>query len=96
MGSPRPGCSPTRSLRCGRPRPLADHPSNARFYSYGDLPLGPHLEELNRHVLERFERSDGALTAVGDVHRWSEPKKMSTTCPEDAVSADPDRPVRQL
>lgn len=70
------------------------HPSNARFYSYGDLPLGPHLEELNRHVLERFERSDGALTAVGDVHRWSEPKKMSTTCPEDAVSADPDRPGR--
>ena len=67
-------------------------PAGSGGCRYGDLPLEPHLAELNRHVLERFERSDGDLTAVGDVHRWSEAKKLSTTCPEDAASADPERP----
>lgn len=41
------------------------HPSNCCFYSYGDLPLGDHLQYLNDHVLGRFAfNADSAATRV--------------------------------
>ncbi|KAF1331686.1 Metalloprotease family m16c, partial [Globisporangium splendens] len=41
------------------------HPSNACFYSYGDLPLTDHLQYLDEQILRRFEyRADSAATRV--------------------------------
>lgn len=41
------------------------HPSNACFYSYGDLPLTDHLQYLDEQILQRFEyREDSAATRV--------------------------------
>jgi presequence protease len=34
------------------------HPSNAYFYTYGDLPLAPRLAEIESHVMSRFQKLD--------------------------------------
>ena len=41
------------------------HPSNAYFYSYGDMPLEPRLELINEVVLSQFSAIDPG-TAVSD------------------------------
>lgn len=38
------------------------HPSNAFFYSYGDLDLEPHLERVNNSVLSRFSFSESSAS----------------------------------
>ncbi|TMW58437.1 hypothetical protein Poli38472_009996 [Pythium oligandrum] len=41
------------------------HPSNACFYSYGDLPLTEHLQYLDENIMSRFEyRADSAAVRV--------------------------------
>ncbi len=34
------------------------HPSNSRFFTYGDLPLEKHLKMIDEKVLSRFEKDD--------------------------------------
>uniref|UniRef100_A0A8D3CHC9 Presequence protease, mitochondrial n=1 Tax=Scophthalmus maximus TaxID=52904 RepID=A0A8D3CHC9_SCOMX len=34
------------------------HPSNARFFTYGDLPLEQHLKQIEEEALSKFERID--------------------------------------
>ncbi|MDW7709729.1 MAG: insulinase family protein [Deferrisomatales bacterium] len=59
------------------------HPSNAYFFSYGDLPLEPHLAFAAREVLGAFGRIDPG-TAVGVEERFSSPRKESAGYPIDA------------
>jgi presequence protease len=41
------------------------HPSNACFYSYGDMPLTDHLQYLDEEILAKFEyREDSAAVRV--------------------------------
>ncbi|TMW58436.1 hypothetical protein Poli38472_009995 [Pythium oligandrum] len=41
------------------------HPSNALFYSYGDLPLTEHLQYLDENIMSRFEyHADSAAVRV--------------------------------
>lgn len=54
------------------------HPSNAFFYTYGDLPLKDHLSFIQDKVLNGFERID-PKTQVPSQPRWNKPKKE--TCP---------------
>ena len=49
------------------------HPSNAYFFSYGDLPLEAHLEVVARSVLNRFTAIDPA-TDVPAQPRWAAPR----------------------
>jgi len=72
------------------------HPSNSNFYSYGDFPLAEHLKVVDDHVLSKFELEESypLSTAVHDVPRWTSPREVSSTCPEDAVSPDPTRQGR--
>ncbi|MCK5883950.1 MAG: insulinase family protein [Bacteriovoracaceae bacterium] len=49
------------------------HPSNAYFYTYGNLPLEKHLDVIEREALSKFESLD-AHTDVPDEKRYSEPK----------------------
>lgn len=64
------------------------HPSNARFFSYGDLPLEEHLATVNALVLDQFGPRDNADTAVPDEVRWTSPRALSGTCGLDAVGGD--------
>jgi presequence protease len=49
------------------------HPSNAFFYTYGNLPLKGHLDFINSKILNRFKR----INPETDVHRqarWRRPR----------------------
>lgn len=48
------------------------HPSNAYFYTYGDLPLEDHLTIIERTVLARFQAAEPA-PAVPSQPRWVQP-----------------------
>jgi hypothetical protein len=63
------------------------HPSNAFFYTYGNLPLRDHLAFIEERVLSRFSRIDPG-TEVPAQPRWSAPKTVSYPYPLDA-SEDP-------
>jgi Zn-dependent M16 (insulinase) family peptidase len=48
------------------------HPSNAYFYTYGNLPLDQTLEVIERNVLSRFQRIE-VDTSIPDVKRFTRP-----------------------
>lgn len=50
------------------------HPSNAYFYTYGNLPLKGHLEFIQNKVLGQFKKID-PNTDVLPQPRWKEPRK---------------------
>ncbi|MFN2462496.1 MAG: insulinase family protein [Candidatus Dormibacteria bacterium] len=50
------------------------HPGNARFFTYGNLPLGPILETIEERVLSRFERTADADFTIPDVARLGAPE----------------------
>ncbi len=56
------------------------HPSNAWFYSYGNLPLAETLRRIEETVLARFERLDVRLT-IPDQPRFDSPRVYETTYP---------------
>mmetsp|Transcript_21812 Transcript_21812/g.39127 ORF Transcript_21812/g.39127 Transcript_21812/m.39127 type:complete len:1079 (+) Transcript_21812:24-3260(+) len=65
------------------------HPSNARFYTYGDLPLEETLAKAQELALGRFEARDVSALDVANEVRYTEPVRLETTVPEDAVVTDP-------
>ena len=65
------------------------HPSNAYFYSYGDLPLAPLLETIDDRVLRRFDRID-PQTDVLFQPRWTSPVDAAYPYPLSR-SEDPTR-----
>lgn len=62
------------------------HPSNAFFYTFGDLPLEEILGRIEAGALTRFERIDPG-TAIPDQRRFSEPVDLVVPYP---VSAEDD------
>lgn len=56
------------------------HPSNAYFYTYGNLPLEAHLEYIESHVLRHFSRIDPE-TDVPNQPRWNRSKEVTYTYP---------------
>jgi Zn-dependent M16 (insulinase) family peptidase len=56
------------------------HPSNAFFYTYGNLPLKGHLEFIEAKVLRRFQRID-PQTEVPNQPRWNQPQNVSAPYP---------------
>ena len=63
------------------------HPSNAFFYTYGDLSLKAHLSFIEDRVLTRFSRIDPG-TDVPEQPRWKAPKTVTYHYPLDR-SEDP-------
>ncbi|KAI7908289.1 peptidase M16C associated-domain-containing protein [Cokeromyces recurvatus] len=69
------------------------HPSNARFYTYGNFPLEEHLEAISKQ-LEGFTKSQVTIPNVNKITTsWNEPKSIETTCPLDPMSP-PDRQTK--
>jgi Zn-dependent M16 (insulinase) family peptidase len=64
------------------------HPSNARFYSYGNFPLEDHLKFINNRYLLFFNKMDISSTKVPSECRWSLPKKEHILCKPDPLIAD--------
>lgn len=60
------------------------HPSNARFFLYGNLPTQRHLEFLDRRVLAPFGRID-VRTEIGPQPRWTAPRRASIPYPVGAA-----------
>jgi Zn-dependent M16 (insulinase) family peptidase len=49
------------------------HPSNAFFYTYGNLPMKDHLDFIDEKILRHFDEID-PRTEVPSQVRWKEPK----------------------
>ena len=56
------------------------HPSNAFFYTYGNLPLADSLAFIQKKVLDHFSRIDPE-TDVPSQPRWNAPRKVSYPYP---------------
>ena len=65
------------------------HPSNAFFFTYGDLPLKQHLEFIDAKIMSRFSAID-PRTDVPSQSRWNKPKTVRYTYAL-APSEDPGR-----
>ncbi|KAK2822842.1 hypothetical protein Q5P01_022907 [Channa striata] len=66
------------------------HPSNARFFTYGDLPLEQHLKQIEEEALSKFERIDPNTEVPSQPH-WTGPREAHVTCSPDALAPDPTR-----
>ncbi|XP_076014931.1 presequence protease, mitochondrial [Genypterus blacodes] len=66
------------------------HPSNARFFTYGDLPLEQHLKQIEEEALSRFNHIDPNTQVPSQPH-WSSPREDHVTCGPDALAPDPAR-----
>ncbi|XP_041805663.1 presequence protease, mitochondrial [Chelmon rostratus] len=66
------------------------HPSNARFFTYGDLPLEQHLQQIEEEALSKFERINPNTEVPSQPH-WSSPREDHVTCSPDALAPDPSR-----
>ncbi len=71
------------------------HPSNAYFFSYGDLPLDDHLEMIEEQALQRFEPL-AVDTAVPDEVRFSAPQRVTEGFPVAAGEALSQRSMVQM
>jgi len=58
------------------------HPSNAFFYTYGNLPLEAHLNFIEERILKGFEQID-PNTNVASQPRWKQPQSLSFSYPLD-------------
>ncbi|KAJ8924111.1 hypothetical protein NQ315_006893 [Exocentrus adspersus] len=61
------------------------HPSNCRFFSYGNFPLLPSLEYLNNEYLSKYTVSLTSHTQVPKQKRWAEPKTEQISCRFDRM-----------
>lgn len=52
------------------------HPSNAFFYTYGNIPLKDNLAFISERVLDQFERIDPGTTVPAQ-SRWAAPKEAT-------------------
>ncbi|MGH0142639.1 UNVERIFIED_CONTAM: hypothetical protein FKN15_064573 [Acipenser sinensis] len=66
------------------------HPSNTRFFTYGDLPLEQHLKQIQEEALSRFQRTE-PQTAVPPQTHWSNPREHHVTCGPDSLAPDPSK-----
>uniref|UniRef100_A0A3Q2UFL3 Presequence protease, mitochondrial n=1 Tax=Fundulus heteroclitus TaxID=8078 RepID=A0A3Q2UFL3_FUNHE len=64
------------------------HPSNARFFTYGDLPLENHLKQIQEEALCKFDRINPKTEVPSQPH-WSSPREDHVTCSPDALAPDP-------
>ncbi len=56
------------------------HPSNAFFYTYGDIPLADHLAVIEDKILQHFDRID-PQTDVPNQTRWTSPRTQTESYP---------------
>ncbi|XP_013406216.1 presequence protease, mitochondrial [Lingula anatina] len=65
------------------------HPSNSRFFTYGDFPLEMHLK-LIAEELKDFKKIN-PNTEVPLEQQWETPRECTITCKPDPMAADPEK-----
>uniref|UniRef100_A0A8C0BZM3 Pitrilysin metalloproteinase 1 n=1 Tax=Buteo japonicus TaxID=224669 RepID=A0A8C0BZM3_9AVES len=66
------------------------HPSNSRFFTYGNFPLEQHLKQIHEEALIKFERIE-SNTEIPKQKLWEKPREHSVTCGLDSFAADPSK-----
>uniref|UniRef100_H2Z9X9 Presequence protease, mitochondrial n=1 Tax=Ciona savignyi TaxID=51511 RepID=H2Z9X9_CIOSA len=66
------------------------HPSNARFITYGDLPLENHLKFINEKVMINFDKIDPG-TEVPLQSRWNNSRSATIQCAPDDMAANQEK-----
>lgn len=66
------------------------HPSNARFFTYGNFSLEEHLEFIDRNYLRKFSKIN-PNTKVPLEKRWTKPQDHSVACRPDPMAPDPQK-----
>ncbi|XP_053429255.1 presequence protease, mitochondrial isoform X2 [Nycticebus coucang] len=66
------------------------HPSNARFFTYGNFPLEQHLKQIHDEALSKFQKIEPS-TAVPVQRPWDRPREFQITCGPDPFAADPSK-----
>ncbi|RWS01687.1 Presequence protease: mitochondrial-like protein [Dinothrombium tinctorium] len=69
------------------------HPSNAKFYTYGNFPLDFNLSLLNNLLLSKYERNEDFKTQsiVKNHPLWQTSQTKQIECPPDPLAPFPDR-----
>lgn len=69
------------------------HPSNAKFFTYGDIPLETHLNKINELIMTKFTNNSYAReqSEVQEQQPWKTSKVVNISCPTDPLSADPNK-----
>ncbi|CAG0914452.1 unnamed protein product [Notodromas monacha] len=64
------------------------HPSNAKLFSYGDMPLKDHLEFM-KHYLNKFQNKKvPAPRTITEEPRWTEPRELTVYYQENPQSKE--------
>ncbi|NWS44028.1 PREP protein, partial [Probosciger aterrimus] len=66
------------------------HPSNSRFFTYGNFPLEQHLKQIHEEALIKFERIE-SNTDIPKQKLWEKPREHRVTCGLDSFAADPSK-----
>lgn len=66
------------------------HPSNARFFTYGNFPLEEHLQYIHENYLQNFTKIN-AGTGVPCEPRWTGPREEQILCQPDTMAPDPEK-----
>ncbi|XP_074841113.1 presequence protease, mitochondrial isoform X2 [Carettochelys insculpta] len=64
------------------------HPSNARFFTYGNFPLEQHLKQIHEEALTKFHRIE-PNTAIPVQQLWVKSREHHVKCGSDSFAADP-------
>ena len=63
------------------------HPSNMKFFSYGDLDFTSHLKYLEENYLKNYQKSN-QIESIGLLPRFSSPKSIVCTGPSDGFTLE--------
>uniref|UniRef100_A0A2K6CCE6 Pitrilysin metalloproteinase 1 n=1 Tax=Macaca nemestrina TaxID=9545 RepID=A0A2K6CCE6_MACNE len=67
-----------------------DHPSNARFFTYGNFPLEQHLKQIHEEALSKFQKIEPSTTVPAQTP-WDKPREFQITCGPDSFATDPSK-----
>ncbi|KAM6215866.1 presequence protease, mitochondrial [Rhynchocyon petersi] len=63
------------------------HPSNARFFTYGNFQLENHLKQIDEEALSKFQKID-PNTTVPAQKPWEKPREYQITCGPDSLATE--------
>ncbi|XP_040824005.1 presequence protease, mitochondrial isoform X1 [Ochotona curzoniae] len=66
------------------------HPSNARFFTYGNFQLEQHLKQIHEEALSKFQKIEPS-TSVPPQKPWDKPREFQITCGPDSFATDPSK-----
>lgn len=67
------------------------HPSNSRVFSYGNFPLTPTLEYINKEYFSKYDYQETTHTLVPKQSHWEAPKTEHITCRFDTMGGPIDK-----